>query len=226
MRNSYQNRHQIHLVTDPKQVRVDLARATRAALQGGVNWVQLRQKGGPALKLYEDTAEIIPLATQFEAGVSINDRVDVALASSADGVHLAAKSLPPAAARALMPGGMVLGISVHSLKEAQAAVDAGVDYVTFGHVYPTSSKLGLPPRGVRELAEIVESVDVPVLAIGGINTTNIREVLATGAAGIAVISTILEAENPESAARELRLGMDSSAIRPRHPFPQKIKGGR
>lgn len=201
-------------------------RAARAALQGGVDWVQLRQKGGPALKLYEAATEIIPLAAQLESGVSINDRVDVALAAGAAGVHLAAKSLPPAAARALMPGGMVLGVSVHGLEEARAAVYAGVDYVTFGHVYPTSSKPGLPPRGVRELAEIVESVDVPVLAIGGINTTNIREVLATGASGIAVISTILDAEDPESAARELRLGLDSSAIRPRHPFPQRIKGGK
>ncbi len=223
MRNSHQNRHQIHLITDPKRTRDDLARVVRAALNGGIDRVQLREKSGPALKLYEDAGEILPTAAEAGAGVSINDRVDVALAAGADGVHLAARSLPPEAARFLMPPGMLLGVSVHSLEEARKAVAAGVDYVTFGHVYPTSSKPGLPPRGVRELAEIVEAVDVPVLAIGGIDASNVREVLATGAAGIAVISTILAAEDPEAAARELRRAMDGSRTRPRHPFPQPIK---
>lgn len=226
MRNSYRNRHQIHLVTDPKRARDSLTRVVRAALRGGVDWVQLREKSGPALKLYEDAVAVLPTAAELGAEISINDRVDVALATGAHGVHLAARSLPPEAARALMPSGMVLGVSVHSLEEARAAVKAGADYVTFGHVYPTSSKPGLPPRGVRELAEIVESVEVPVLAIGGITTSNVREVLATGAAGIAIISTILAAEDPESAARVLREAVDSSATHPRHPFPQPIKGGR
>lgn len=226
MRNSYRNRHQIHLVTDPKRTRDGLARVVRAALRGGVDWVQLREKSGPALKLYEDAIEILPTAAEAGAGVSINDRVDVALAAGADGVHLAAKSLPPEAARSLMPTGMLLGVSVHGLEEARKAVAAGVDYVTFGHVYPTSSKPGLPPRGVRELAEIVESVEVPVLAIGGITAAKVRKVLATGAAGIAIISTILSAQDPESAARVLREAVDSSDTHPRHPFPQPIKGGR
>lgn len=224
MRNSYHNHPQIHLVTDPKRARGDLARVVRAALGGGVDRVQLREKSGPALKLYEDALEVLPIAARLDAGVSINDRVDVALATGADGVHLAARSLPPEAARALMPPGMVLGVSVHSLEQARTAVAAGADYVTFGHVYPTSSKPGLPPRGVRELAEIVESVEVPVLAIGGITASNVREVLATGAAGIAVISTILAAEDPGSAARELRRAVDSVPSHPRHPFPQPIKG--
>lgn len=227
MRN---NRHQIHLIADPKQARGGLAQVVLAALRGGINWVQLREKSGPALKLYEDAMEIIPTAAELGAGVSINDRIDVALASGASGVHLAGKSLPPEAARALTPTGMLLGVSVHSLNGARAAAEAGVDYVTFGHVYPTSSKPGLPPRGVRELAEIVESLDMPVLAIGGINVSNVREVLATGASGIAVISTILAAESPESAARELRRAVDSSASPPRRSFPEstktRVQGGK
>lgn len=197
-----------------------------AALRGGVDLVQLREKSGPALRLYEGAVGIIPKARKLGARVSINDRVDVALATGADGVHLAARSLPPEAARALIPPEMLLGVSVHGLEEARAAVDAGADYVTFGHVYPTSSKPGLPPRGVRGLSEIVESVGVPVLAIGGIDASNVREVLATGAAGIAVISTILAAEDPESAARELRRAVDDSPGHPRHPFPERTKGGK
>ncbi len=222
MQEAHDLRHgfQIHLVTDRKQARDDLTRAVSAALRGGVDRVQLREKSGPALRLYEDAAVLIPAAGELGAGVLINDRIDVALAANAGGVHLAGKSLPPQAARAIIPDWMLLGVSVHSLQEAKAAVEAGADYVTFGHVYPTSSKPRTEPRGVRDLARIVESVDVPVLAIGGIDASNIREVLATGASGIAVISAILAAEDPEAATRTLREAADSSPSQPRHPFPK------
>ncbi len=186
--------------------------------------MQVRKKTGPARELYETTREIISLAWQNGAGVMVNDRIDVALAAGAGGVHLAGKSLPPRVARELV-GDLLLGASVHGPREAREAVDGGVDYVTFGHVYPTSSKPGLPPRGVLRLAEIVESVDVPVLAIGGIDASNILEVLRTGCAGIAVISAVLAAEDPGYAARELRRVVDSSQSRPKHPFPELIERG-
>lgn len=220
------HQHQIHLITDPKQARGNLAQVVHPALRGGVDRVQLREKSGPALRLYEEAMEIIPMAHELGAGVSINDRVDVALATGADGVHLAARSLPPKVVRALIPPEMLLGVSIHGLEEARAAVSAGADYVTFGHVYPTSSKPGLTPRGVRELAEIVESVGVPVLAIGGIDASNVREVLATGASGIAIISAVLAAEDPESAARKLRRAVDGSPGHPRRPVPEPIRGGK
>lgn len=220
------HRYQIHLVTDRKQARGEFARAVGAALRGGVDWAQLREKGGPALRLYVDATEIIPEAHGLGALVSINDRVDVALAAGADGVHLAGKSLPPEAARAVIPSSMLLGVSVHGLEEARKAVEAGANYVTFGHVYPTSSKPGLPPRGIRQLAKIVESLDAPVLAIGGIDASNVREVLATGASGIAVISAVLAADGPEAAARRLREAVDGSPFHPRHPFPDPTEGGR
>lgn len=220
MRHSFQ----IHLVTDRKQTRGDLTQAISAALRGGTDRAQLREKSGPAMRLYEDAMKTIPTAAELGAGVLINDRIDVALAAGADGVHLAGKSLPPEAARAIIPDWMLLGVSVHGLDEARKAVAAGADYVTFGHVYPTSSKPGMAPRGVRDLARIVESVDVPVLAIGGIDASNVREVLETGASGIAVISAILAAKDPEAAARRLREAADDSPSQPRHPFPQPTKG--
>ncbi len=190
--------------------------AVAAALRGGVNLVQLREKSGPALILYEAAREAIPLARAHGASVSINDRLDVALAVGADGVHLAGKSIPPEEARKLWSG--LLGVSVHGLDEARRAVEAGVDYVTFGHVYPTSSKPGMAPRGVRELAKIVDAVEIPVLAIGGIEASNVREVLATGASGVAVISTVIAARDPEHAARELRDAVDESKPSPKHAF--------
>lgn len=198
----------------------------RAALRGGVDFVQVREKTGSARNLYETILEILPHALKVGAGMLVNDRVDVALATGAEGVHLAAKSLPPRVARELI-GDRLLGISVHSLAEAREAVDGGADYVTFGHVYPTSSKRGLPPRGLIELAKIVESVDAPVLAVGGIDSSNVLEVLKTGVSGISVISTILAAPDPEKAARELRGILDDSRVRPRNYFPrQRQKGAR
>lgn len=216
---------QIHLITDRKTARGDLPGAVGAALRGGVDWVQLREKTGPALGLYETAEAVIPRARRAGAGVLINDRVDVALATGADGVHLAGKSLPPAVARGLLADGLLLGASVHGLREAREAARAGVDYVTFGHVYPTSSKPGLPPRGVLELAEIVESVDVPVIAIGGIDASNAREVLETGASGIALISAVIAAKDPASAARALRRAVDDSPSRPRHRLPRPTTKG-
>ena len=218
------HRFQIHLVTDRKRARGALATAVYSALRGGVDYVQLREKAGPARQMYDDAIGLIPRAQRAGAGVLINDRLDVALAAGADGVHLAGKSLPPRVARELL-GEHLLGASVHSLHEAREAVEAGVDYVTFGHVYPTFSKPDLPPRGVLELAEIVESVEVPVLAIGGIETSNVHEVLRTGASGIAVISAILAAPDPASETRKLLRALDSSRYRPRHNFQTPAQRG-
>lgn len=219
-------RFQIHLITDRKGADgAGPVSVSRASLRGGVDWVQLRDKAAPARDTFEAAGAILPAARLAGAGLLINDRVDVAMAVGADGVHLAGKSLPPDAARALLGTGPLLGISVHGLGEAREAVEAGVDYVTFGHVYPTRSKPGLPPRGILELAEIVESVEVPVLAVGGIDARNAREVLETGCAGIAVISAIGGARDPESETRRLRQALDGSGLSPRHPFRRLTQRG-
>ncbi len=220
------NRFQIHLVTDRESARGDLPGVIEAALRGGVDWVQLREKTGSALGLYEMARKFLPEARKAGAGLLLNDRIDVALAADVDGVHLAAGSLPPGVASELL-GERVIGVSVHGLEEAREAANAGAGYVTFGHVYPTSSKPGLPPRGIHGLAEIVESVDVPVIAIGGIDASNVREVLGTGCAGVAVISAIMMADRPEREARALRRAVDDSRHYPRHPLPEpKQKGTR
>ena len=218
------SRFQIHLVTDRNAAREDLATAVHAALRGGLDCVQVREKKGPASRLYETTRSLLPAARERGARLLVNDRVDVALACAADGVHLPGAGLPPQAARSLLGEGALIGVSVHGLDEARAAIEAGADYVTFGHIHPTASKPGSPPAGIRKLAEVVEGIEAPVLAVGGIDASNVDEVLATGAAGAAVISAILAASDPESATLRLREAAESSEHSPRHPFPTTRRG--
>ncbi|HLZ28154.1 MAG TPA: thiamine phosphate synthase [Chloroflexota bacterium] len=213
------SRFQLHLVTEPRRTADELIGATALALDGGADWVQLRNKTASAAALYDEATELQRVAQQHGALLSINDRVDVALAVGAAGVHLASQSLPVDAAVNLAAGRLLVGRSVHSLSEARAAATAGADYLTFGHVFPTTSHPGLPPRGLTELAAIVQAVDVPVLAIGGITTANLDEVLGTGCAGIAVISAILSDADPSRAAGRLRAALDRSTQHPRYPFP-------
>lgn len=211
--------HQLHLVTEPRRGAGETIRTVAPALEGGVDWVQLRDKSGTAASMFTDATVLVPLADQFNARVSINDRLDVALAVNAAGVHLAGQSLPVDAAVLLAAGRVLVGRSVHGLDEAIQSAALGADYLTFGHVFPTTSHPDLPPRGLAELARIVEVVDTPVLAIGGITVDNLDEVLATGCAGIAVISAILADADPRWAARRLREALDASPHQPRCTFP-------
>jgi len=180
----------------------------------------LRDKAASASALLAQARLLLTIVRQHGASLAVNDRLDVALAAYADGVHLAAQSLPVADAVQLAGGHLLVGRSVHSLEEASEAAQAGADYVTFGHVFPTTTHPGLPPRGLAQLQEIVEKVDLPVLAIGGITVDNVEEVLATGCAGIAVISAILSTADPYAAAARLRRALDSSQHQPRTPWRQ------
>lgn len=211
--------HQLHLVTEPRRGFEGLLGAVARAFDAGVDWVQLRDKSASAAALFTQARQLLGVARQHGARVAINDRLDVALAAEADAVHLAGQSLPVDAAVQLARGRALVGRSVHSLDEALAAAASGADYVTFGHLFPTTTHPGLPPRGLSELQAIVEAVDVPVLAIGGITAENLPEVLATGCAGVAVISAILSDADPGRAAARLRRALDESDHPPRHPFP-------
>jgi len=211
----------LHLVTEPRRTPDALRTAIEAALGAGVDWVQLRDKSGSAAAMYQQATHLREVTRAKHAHLSINDRLDVALAVEADAVHLAGQSLPVDAAAHVARQRLLVGRSVHSLTEAQLAVDQGADYLTFGSVYPTQSHPGMPPHGLEALAEVVSQVSVPVLAIGGISSHNLEPVLATGCAGIAVISAILSAADPRAAAAQLRQVLDASSHRPRIPFGEQ-----
>ena len=204
------SRPQLHLVTDPRYPRAMLLRAVAAAAERGADWVQVRAPVASARDLHDLAREIVALCRPLGARVAVNDRVDVALAASADGVQLGARSLPVTAARSII-GGRPIGASAHGLDEAARAAADGADWVTFGHIFATASHPDEPPRGVAALAEVARAVSVPVIAIGGIDEARVGEVMAAGAAGVAVISAILGASDPALATTRLRQALDAAA---------------
>lgn len=222
------SRHQLYLITGPTAAH-DLSAAVAAAIAGGVQWVQLRDKSMAAGNLLALAMALGQLCRTMGAGFIVNDRVDVALAAGAAGVHLGEAGLPPAAVRPLLPPGMLLGVSVHARADAQAAAAAGADYLTFGNVYATPSHPGRPGTGPLALAQVVAAVNIPVLAVGGITTDNVAPVLATGCAGVAVISAILQAPAYQAAARALRQAVDAYPRLPARamtpPLAQPPEGG-
>jgi thiamine-phosphate pyrophosphorylase len=195
----------LYLITDRKQVRCgSLNRAVAAALEAGVKTVQLREKDLSSRSLYIAAREMRELTAHFGARLIINDRVDIALAVAADGVHLGGESMPLAVARQLLGDEKLIGVSCHDRSSALSAQQDGADFITFGPVYPTPSKASYgAPLGLTKLAETTKDLRIPVFALGGISPANAGEVIACGAHGIALISAIIAAEHPERAAAEV-----------------------
>jgi thiamine-phosphate pyrophosphorylase len=196
----------LYLVTDRKHTRRrPLLDVVEAALQGGVDAVQLREKDLPVAELFALACKLGELCRHYGARLLINDRVDVATMARAGGVHLPVNSFtPPDARRLLGPAGLI-GCSTHSLEEARAAADGGADFIVFGPVFDTPSKRPFgPPVGLSALAEVTRSVSLPVLAIGGLTAERVDVARRHGARGVAVVSAILEAVDPRAAAGALR----------------------
>jgi thiamine-phosphate pyrophosphorylase len=167
--------------------------------------VQIREKDLGGRALLSVTREAVWLAKRTGgAKIFVNDRLDVALAGGADGVHLPGDGLPVEVVRRVSPGHFLVGKSTHSLDEARRARTEGADFIVFGPVFPTTSKPGVAGVGVRALAEIVRETDVPVYALGGITPERVKEVAAAGAAGVAGISVFLEEDSLERVMEAIR----------------------
>lgn len=179
----------------------DLLETVAAALAGGVRAVQLREKDLSPRELYPLATELRALTRQHGARLLINDRIDLAQAVAADGVHLAGTSLPTVAARRLLGPEALIGVSTHQLDEILQAGRDGADFATFGPVYPTPSKAAYgPPLGLDPLRAACSVSPLPVFALGGIKTTHIPALLEAGVAGIGLISEIFSASDPQQAA--------------------------
>ena len=179
------------------------------AVEGGANIVQLREKGLTAIHLME-LAQRLQSVTRGAALLFINDRVDVAMASGADGVQLGEDGLSVEEARQVGGDDLLIGRSVHSLKGAMEAHKQGADLLVAGSMFSTGSHLGLPPNGPRLVSEIAARVDVPVLGIGGVNARNAGDVMHSGASGVAVIRAVLAAPDVRLAAQEIREAIEAA----------------
>jgi len=185
----------------------DTPAVVEAAVSAGVDVVQLREKGRSARERYAIGKAVRDLCTAADVPMLVNDRVDLALALDADGVHLGAADLPVGVARDLLGPAAIIGRSVTGADAAAAAASEGADYVGVGAVYETQTKAvddAQQAVGPDRIAAITEQVDIPVVGIGGITASGAPAVIEAGAAGVAVVSAIMAARDPQVATRELR----------------------
>lgn len=207
----------LYLITDRKQIHPlppfakggkggfqDLLDVIESALKGGVKAIQLREKDLSGKKLFELAKKLRILTKKYNAKLLINDRVDIAIAVDADGVHLGQTSFSAVDARKLLGSKKLIGVSTHSLEEALDAQKQAVDFITFGPVFYTKSKAKYgEPLGIERLREIIKNINIPVIAIGGIKLENIKEVMTAGVNGVAMISEVMAAEKPKEVAEKL-----------------------
>lgn len=194
------------LITDRRLSRLPFLETIRQALEGGVSSVQLREKDLDTRNLFSLALELRRITQDYEAGLIINDRADIALAVGADGVHLGRHSMPPAEARKLLGSSGLIGFSAHNVQEAVAGEEGGADYITLSPIFPSEGKGR--PIGPGALLLVKGHVKIPVLALGGIKEDNLQEVLDSKADGIAVLSAIMSSAEPEKQARLLRDKLD------------------
>ena len=196
----------LYLITDRKLIPEgsSLFQIIEQALIGGVRALQLREKDLPPNELFSCALALKTLTDRYGAKLLINDRIDVAMAVGADGVHLGEHSLPTSAARRILGNQAIIGRSTHRVEDIVQAAAEGADFVTFSPIYFTPSKAPYgEPQGLDALRCACAASPLPVLALGGIRQDRIREVRSAGAAGVALISALLTATNPASAARSL-----------------------
>ncbi len=202
----------LHVLTDTVlQDRFSHLELTELAISGGADTIQFRRKEGSTRELIEIAQGMRRLCTEKGAVFIVNDRIDVAIATGADGVHLGQDDFPIPLARELLGKERIIGGSAATPEEIEICIREGADYVGFGPVYPTGSKDDAGPvSGIDLLKRIVASTPVPVIAIGGIDQSNASHVMGAGAHGIAVISAVCCKEDPQKAARELHIAVSTS----------------
>jgi thiamine-phosphate pyrophosphorylase len=198
--------YDLYVVTDEK-LRKGLThrQIAQEAVNGGADVIQLRDKEMTGRRLFNTACEIRDITRSAGALFIVNDRIDIAMASGADGVHLGQDDLPLHIARQLAPEDFLIGISVGSTAEAVNAEAGGADYVAVSPVFGTGTKPDAGPgHGTALLKTIRQIVSIPVIGIGGITKENVRDVLFSGADGIAVVSAVISSEDIEKATRELK----------------------
>ena len=194
----------IYLVTDDAFFKDrDLISTIEQAIQGGITALQYRFKHKSSRQMYEELLVLRELTRRYNVDLVVNDRVDLALAVSADGVHVGEKDLPPDVVRKLVGDKMYIGYSVNSLEKLREVEHLPIDYIGFGSVYETTTKKDHKLVGIEALRQAVKMTSKPIVAIGGITHYRVKEVLSTGVKGVAVVSAILGFEDVKRATQSL-----------------------
>lgn len=191
------------LILDADLLTLSAAHAFTTAHAAGVRLFQYRNKSGSRDEIYHVSLELAGMAKRSGGVFIVNDHADIAKAVDADGVHLGQDDLPLAYGRKVMGRDKFIGISTHSVEQGREAEAGGADYVGFGPLFPTTTKDAGPHQGAERLRLLRKSLNIPVLAIGGIRPENIAEAMQAGADGVAVISAVLSAPDPGAAARDM-----------------------
>ena len=183
----------LYPITDTTLSSLSHAEQVKRLIAGGATFIQLREKSNSVRAFCTDAAEAISIARSAGASVIINDRVDVALALGADGVHLGQTDMPVASARKLLGDDAIIGFSTHNLEQVKAALDLPINYLAFGPIFPTQSKRNPDPVAGLDTLGIIKSLNrhLPVVAIGGIDKSNVTRVWSAGADSAAIISAIV-----------------------------------
>ena len=189
-----------------------MEKVVKDAVAGGVDIVQLRERNMHSRGIFSLAKKIKEAIACTSARMLINDRVDIAMAVGADGVHLGQKGLPVETVRRMVGHGMVIGVSTHNLEEALKAEDEGADYILFSPVFSTRCKPGMEPKGVDALVEISRKVSIPVVPLGGINIDTLPQLTCRGVTSAAVMSAVLTSENPKQSASELKALLQQQII--------------
>jgi thiamine-phosphate pyrophosphorylase len=193
-----------------------MERVVVGAIDGGATVVQYREKSSSMRHRYEAALALCGVVKGKGVPFIVNDHVDLALGVGGDGVHLGQDDLPAAAARRVLPDDAVVGVSVGSVAEAIEAESEGADYVSVGPLYATGTKPDAGAVVSREVVRgIVEAVNIPVIAIGGINASNVAAVMCLGVSGVAVVSAVMTAEDPRRATRRIVESMRSARSAPK-----------
>ncbi|TDE22149.1 thiamine phosphate synthase [Vibrio owensii] len=198
------NAYRLYLVTDDQQDLATLKRVVRKAVEGGVTMVQVREKHGDVRAFIERAQAVKDILKDTDVPLIINDRVDVALAVDADGVHLGQSDMPATIARELIGPNKILGLSIENEEQLAEADFLPIDYIGLSAVFATPTKTNTKKHwGIDGLKMALETTSLPIVAIGGINESNIPQLSATGVHGLALVSAICHAEDPKAASESL-----------------------
>ena len=197
--------YSLYLVTNSdNKTKTQFLDIIEESIKGGVSLVQLREKTRSTLDFYNLAKDVKKLTSDYDVPLIINDRIDIALAVDADGVHIGQDDMPMTITREIL-GDKIIGVSASNLDESIKAEMDGADYLGIGAIYTTQTKDDAKSVSIDELKHITDKINIPIVAIGGINFSNANELLNTGIQGISVVSSIMNSKNPLESAKKLKI---------------------